>query len=188
MAAGMMGLLLAGLAMLLWPAFSSLCLRAVLAVAPRHVAGPLASLGASWRRMQTFVWQARRKTLAVGAMSVGLWFLHLLQIWFFALLLRVHVPLHMHLAIMPLALLAGLLPLTFAGVGTRDATIILLYAPFASPASAAALGLLCTLRYVLPALLGATMLSGVTYPDKAPAPPELALDSPDAGPGREILP
>jgi uncharacterized membrane protein YbhN (UPF0104 family) len=44
--------------------------------------------------------------------------------------------------------------MTLAGIGTRDAALIYFYLPYFSPASAAALGLYCTLRYVLPALFG----------------------------------
>ena len=53
-----------------------------------------------------------------------------------------------------LSLLVGLLPVTFAGIGTRDAAIIVLYQPYFSTEVGAALGLLCTMRYVIPALVG----------------------------------
>ena len=63
-----------------------------------------------------------------------------------------------HLALAPLAFLAGLLPLTFAGVGTRDAALIAFYQPYMNAPTAAALGLLCTSRYLLPALGGLPFL------------------------------
>ena len=75
-----------------------------------------------------------------------------------------------HLAIMPLAILAGLLPLTFAGVGTRDAAIIATYLPFMPAATGAALGILCTSRYIVPAIIGLPMLGDMmtrSKPDKA---------------------
>jgi hypothetical protein len=50
------------------------------------------------------------------------------------------------------------LPLTFAGVGTRDAALIIFYQPYLNPPVAAALGLLCTVRYILPALAGLPLL------------------------------
>ena len=62
-------------------------------------------------------------------------------------------------ALAPLAILAGLLPLTFAGVGTRDAALVALYAPYFSAATGAALGLLCTSRYFLPAIGGLPFLN-----------------------------
>ncbi|MCG8507710.1 MAG: hypothetical protein MI741_00645, partial [Rhodospirillales bacterium] len=58
------------------------------------------------------------------------------------------------LALAPLAILAGLVPFTFAGIGTRDAALIFLFSPFMDAGTGAALGLLCTMRYVLPALGG----------------------------------
>jgi uncharacterized membrane protein YbhN (UPF0104 family) len=76
----------------------------------------------------------------------------------FTVAIRAVVPFPANLAIAPLAILAGLLPLTFAGVGTRDAALVFFYAPYMSAPAAAALGLLCTLRYVLPALIGLPFL------------------------------
>ena len=112
----------------------------------------------SWREMHGFFWQRRAFCLGIMGFSVFLWFLHLVQIWLFALALDAPVPFLANLALVPLAILAGLLPLTFAGVGTRDAALILLLRPFIEPATGAALGLLCTLRYLLPALGGLPFL------------------------------
>ncbi len=63
-----------------------------------------------------------------------------------------------NLALSPLAILAGLLPLTFAGVGTRDAALIVFYQPYFNAPTAAALGLLCTSRYIIPAIAGLPFL------------------------------
>ena len=63
------------------------------------------------------------------------------------------------LVLAPLALLVGMLPLTFAGIGTRDAALIYFYAPFFPAVIGAALGLLCTLRTLVPALAGLPFLS-----------------------------
>ena len=90
--------------------------------------------------------------------SIGIWFLHLLQIWFFILALKAWTPFLANLALSPLAILAGLLPLTFAGVGTRDAALIAFYAPYFPAATGAALGLLCTSRYLMPAIGGLPFL------------------------------
>jgi uncharacterized membrane protein YbhN (UPF0104 family) len=57
-----------------------------------------------------------------------------------------------------LAILVGLLPFTFAGIGTRDAAIVFFYRSFLSAPVAAALGLLFTLRYLVPALAGLPLL------------------------------
>mgnify|MGYP005847060875 CR=1 FL=1 len=59
-----------------------------------------------------------------------------------------------------MALLAGLLPSAFAGIGTRDAALVLLFGPYMTAADAAALGVLCTLTYFLPALGGLPFIGG----------------------------
>ena len=64
-----------------------------------------------------------------------------------------------NLALSSLAILAGLLPLTFAGVGTRDAALVYLYQPYFSASVGAALGILCTSRYFIPALVGLPFLN-----------------------------
>lgn len=97
--------------------------------------------------------------LRIAALSLFLWFLHLVQIWIFVLSLGARMPLLDNLALAPLAILAGLAPLTFAGIGSRDAAIVLLYQPFLPSAAGAALGLLYTSRYFIPALLGLPFLS-----------------------------
>jgi len=51
----------------------------------------------------------------------------------------------------PIAIFVGLLPITLAGIGTRDGALVALIAPHAV---AALVGLFSTLRYVVMALLG----------------------------------
>jgi glycosyltransferase 2 family protein len=118
----------------------------------------LTKLRESWLEMHQYFWSDRRQLLRIALTSVFIWFLHLLQIWFFILALKAWTPFVTNLALSPLAILAGLLPLTFAGVGTRDAALILFYQPFFNAQTAAALGVLCTSRYVLPALGGLPFL------------------------------
>jgi uncharacterized protein (TIRG00374 family) len=116
------------------------------------------SFESGWKEMQKFFWSDKQRVAAVSTMSIFIWFLHLLQIWLFILALRAHAPFVAALALAPLAILAGLLPLTFAGIGTRDAALIVLYQPYFGAPVAAALGLLCTTRYLIPALAGLPFL------------------------------
>jgi uncharacterized protein (TIRG00374 family) len=104
--------------------------------------------------MHAYFWESKARLAKVTITSVFIWFLHLLQIWMFILALKAWAPFLANLALSPLAILAGLLPLTFAGVGTRDAALVLFYQPYFDAPTAAALGLLCTARYVLPATGG----------------------------------
>ena len=159
MTAAVAGGLVVGLAMLGWPAFSEFAFQCAGRVAPAKVVAKLARLQTAWREMQACFWGRPQRLALVAVTSVGIWLLHLLQIWMFVLALRGQVPFLANLALAPLAILAGLLPLTLAGIGTRDAALILFYQPYLAAPVAAALGLLCTLRYVLPALAGAAVVT-----------------------------
>ncbi len=134
--------------------FASFFFSAVCRFAPQRIATKLAALEESWSEMHGYFWQSRGKLILVTSTSLGIWILHLLQIWLFTLALRASVPFMAGMAVSPLALLAGLLPLTFAGIGTRDAEQVYFFAPYMKNADAAALGVLCTMRYVLPAIGG----------------------------------
>lgn len=126
--------------------------------APKKLRSKLEKLQMSWGEMHEYFWRDKVQLLKITGTSVFIWFLHLLQIWFFILALKAWTPFLANLALSPLAILAGLLPLTFAGVGTRDAALILFYQPYFNAPTAAALGLLCTSRYLLPAIGGLPFL------------------------------
>jgi glycosyltransferase 2 family protein len=123
-------------------------------VLPVRMKPMLEKLGGAWREMYSYFWQHPSRLFLVVGNSIVIWFFHLVQIWVFVLALRAQAPFLASLALAPLAILAGLLPLTFAGVGTRDAALILFFRPYLDAPTGAALGMLCTLRYVLPALGG----------------------------------
>ena len=127
-------------------------------IAPKKVREKLKSLQGSWGEMREYFWSDKARLVKISSTSVFIWFLHLLQIWFFILALKAFAPFLSSLALSPLAILAGLLPLTFAGVGTRDTALVLLYQPYFDATVAAALGLLCTSRYFLPAVGGLPFL------------------------------
>ena len=128
------------------------------AIAPKKIKAKIQKLQISWEEMLAYFWHDKNQLLKITFTSIFIWFLHLLQIWFFILALKAWTPLIANLALAPLAILAGLLPLTFAGVGTRDAALIAFYQPYFDAPTAAALGLLCTSRYLLPAIGGMPFL------------------------------
>lgn len=128
-------------------------------ILPKSFQKKLHTLETSWLEMHGYFWGNKTQLLKVTSTSIFLWFLHLLQIWFFILALKAWTPFIISLALSPLAILAGLLPLTFAGVGTRDAALVYLYQPYFSASVGAALGILCTSRYFLPALVGLPFLT-----------------------------
>ncbi len=127
-------------------------------LAPQKLSQKFSKLQVAWGEMHHYFWSDKRQLFKISLTSIFIWFLHLLQIWLFILALRAYVPFWVNLALSPLAILAGLLPLTFAGVGTRDAALILFYQPYFNPQIGAALGILCTSRYFLPALVGLPFL------------------------------
>ena len=64
------------------------------------------------------------------------------------------------LALIPIVTFIGLLPITLAGIGTRDAAIIYLFSPFVSYTVAFSVGLIFTLiRYIIPSIVGGFFVS-----------------------------
>ena len=151
------GLVLGSL-LLASPQFAKAFFGLAEAIAPKKIRSKLETMRQSWQEMHAYFWRDRDQLLKITGTSVFIWFLHLLQIWFFILALKAWAPFVANLALSPLAILAGLLPLTFAGVGTRDAALILFYQPFFDAPTAAALGLLTTSRYLIPAIGGLPFL------------------------------
>jgi len=126
---------------------------------PANLGEKIAAFASSWQEMCSYIRTRKKLAFKVATISVIIWFLHLLQIWFFILMLNGSVPFLSHLALTPLAIFAGLIPLTFAGMGTRDAALIFFLRGYLAPSMAAALGILCTLRYIIPAILGLPFLN-----------------------------
>jgi glycosyltransferase 2 family protein len=117
------------------------------------------NMSISWSEMQNYFFQDKLKLSLIVLNSILIWFLHLLQIWFFILALNLWVPFKYNIAFASLSILVGLLPISIAGIGTRDAAIIFFYKPFIDPASGAALGILFTTRYLMPAIIGLPFFS-----------------------------
>ena len=122
-------------------------------ILPAKFAAKVSKISDAWFQMQSYFWEHPLRTGGIVLLSLVTWFFNLSQVWLFALAIG-SVSLLTNLALAPLANLAGLLPITFAGIGTRDAAIIYFYEPYLGTDGGAALGLLTTLRYFVPALLG----------------------------------
>jgi uncharacterized membrane protein YbhN (UPF0104 family) len=125
---------------------------------PDRFGGPVARLGGAWSELLAGLWGPGGRGPVIVLASLALWLLHLVQIWLLARSLAPRMPLLPTVALVPLAIVAGLLPLTVAGVGTRDAALVAVLAGYLPATTAAALGVLTTLRYVLPALFGLPFL------------------------------
>jgi glycosyltransferase 2 family protein len=144
---------------LISPGFGCALLRTLGALAPRRFRPKLDALAQAWRGTVGDLWRQPTRAASIILASLASWLVQLGQIWLFALALGAAVPFAANLALAPLAILVGLLPFTLAGIGTRDAALIVLYQPYMAAPAAAALGLLCTLRYLLPALAGLPLLA-----------------------------
>lgn len=92
-------------------------------------------------------------------LSIVLWFLHLLQFYFMFLALHSQVSAFDVFRLVPLAILVGLIPLTLAGMGTRDSAMIYIFKPYESAALIAGVGLFASLRYFVPGILGLPFLN-----------------------------
>lgn len=104
--------------------------------------------------------QRRRMALLVAS-ALLLWTLHVLQFVWMHRAAGGAAPDALVWSRVPMALFVGLLPVTFAGIGTRDAALVYLLAAASGEGPALALGVLGTLRYVVPALAGLPFLSSL---------------------------
>jgi uncharacterized protein (TIRG00374 family) len=115
--------------------------------------GAIDAFADQWLATTQWFWRDSGRAVVTVLVSLGLWAAHLMQIWLFARSLG-EVPLIGSLAAATLAILVGLLPFTIAGIGSRDAALVVLFGSWLSGAQGAALGVLATMRYLLPALAG----------------------------------
>lgn len=125
---------------------------------PGRVSLRLTGFMSNWADMVEWFWSQRARASATVLFSVAIWAGHLCQFWLFTKAVHATVPLIDNLAFATLSILAGLLPLTMAGIGSRDAAIIHFYSAWLSPAAGAAVGILATSRYLLPAIAGAPFM------------------------------
>ena len=138
--------------------FTSLFFKITKPLLPGKIEEKAQLLLGSWHNYRDYLMNESGRFTKVASISVFIWFMHLFQIWLFILAINSWAPFVDNLALAPLSILAGLLPITFAGVGTRDAALIFFYQPYMAAPTAAALGLLCTSRYIMPALGGIPFL------------------------------
>ncbi|MBE90597.1 MAG: lysylphosphatidylglycerol synthetase [Rhodospirillaceae bacterium] len=138
--------------------FAEVCFSTAISLAPGRLPDKIATLQAAWLDTLVQFWSDKRNAAIVIIGSVILWLLHICQIWLFVFALNHTIPFASNAAMASLSIFVGLLPFTFAGIGTRDVALIFFYQPFLAAPVAAALGLFCTLRYLLPALIGLPFL------------------------------
>ncbi len=96
------------------------------------------------------------KKLSVHIVFASLlnWFLQLTQVYFFFLSLNYAVPFELVFALVPAAIIVGLVPVTIGGMGTRDSALIILFSEYAPAELMLGVGLLFSTRYWIPSLIG----------------------------------
>jgi hypothetical protein len=75
-------------------------------------------------------------------------------LWLFTVALGLGIPFTVSVSLSAVALMAGQLPFTFAGLGARDVALVVLLAGYTTPELAAAMGVLISSRGLLPPVMG----------------------------------
>jgi len=96
----------------------------------------------------------RKNVARIFLINFLLWLVFIFQGYVLLLAVGVDISIIVAYGLLPLAIFVGLLPVTVSGMGTRDTAFILLFSPFAPTEVMVLYGLLFSLRYILPALLG----------------------------------
>jgi glycosyltransferase 2 family protein len=146
------------LLVILVPAFSNIFFKGLRLLLPKNLKIKLDAFKVDWYEMQSYIRKNKLNTLKIAIVSILISFIFFFQGWIFILGLKAYLPFSYNLALMPYAVLAGLVPLTFAGIGSRDSAIILLYQSFIGAGPAAALGVLFATRFIFTAILGLPFL------------------------------
>ena len=88
------------------------------------------------------------------ATSLFIWLIHLFQICLFAYAIGMNIISFKYIFLVIISILVGLLPISFAGIGTRDAALLYFLAPYFGEEKCLLLGILLTSRYIIPAIFG----------------------------------
>ncbi|MCK4947351.1 MAG: flippase-like domain-containing protein [Candidatus Aureabacteria bacterium] len=95
------------------------------------------------------------KLVLAAILSAASWFIQVFQIFCFFKAFSNDAEIVLTFALVPIAIFIGLIPIAFAGIGTRDKALIVLFGWYGYPDYLmAAVGLMCTVRYIIPALCG----------------------------------
>ena len=92
--------------------------------------------------------------LSIVLISLLFWGGHLFQIYMFFQSANVEIPYIQVIYYMPIAIIVSLVPITVGGLGTRDATLLFLLSSIYPTESIVLAGLLISLRYFIPGILG----------------------------------
>jgi glycosyltransferase 2 family protein len=131
---------------------SGYCLLAL--CLPEKISKKIRPLFLAWTATQRFLSIYPSVILKLLSMSVFISFIHFFGLWLMFKSIAPDLSLLLHFALTPISVLAGLVPLTFSGIGIRDAALVALFTRYVGAEMAAAFGLLFTIRLLLLALPG----------------------------------
>ena len=98
------------------------------------------------------------KVIFYQIISILIWAIHLFQLSIFAYSLNIEVSFDSDLLFLALTILIGLLPISFAGIGTREAALVFFFSSNYDITNCLLLGFLFTSRYLIPGFFGITFL------------------------------
>lgn len=101
----------------------------------------------------------RAAVMLLSAQTLGLWCLHLAQIQLFLWAAGIDLSPLIAAPKVALSLFVGVLPVSFCGIGTRDAALAYFLHDDGAPAALAVVGMLTATRYIVPGLVGTPYLS-----------------------------
>lgn len=104
------------------------------------------------------------RLLFILALSAVIWLIQVYQFHMLFACFHRDVPAGVSMSLIPQSILAGLLPITVAGIGTRDSALIYLFRPWVETEIIAGVGVLATIRYLIPALIGIPYLNRYIAP------------------------
>jgi uncharacterized protein (TIRG00374 family) len=155
----------AGLPAAIWPLLGAMAVAcAILILSERAAELWRAAMGRAWPRRKLrklrelaegwpdLLQALRGRRAGIALFSLLLWIVHLTQMWMFTVALSVRIPFTVCASLSAIALMAGQVPLTLAGLGARDVALVVLLAGYMTPEEAAAMGILVASRGLLPPL------------------------------------
>jgi len=97
--------------------------------------------------------------IAIFAISILIWMGSAFQIFLLYSAVGKHIPFTFSIAVSPIAILIRILPITVAGMGTRDLSLVYLFSAYSTDSASISVGLLFSfLRYWILALIGIPFL------------------------------
>jgi hypothetical protein len=130
---------------------AALLVQTMTAMLPDRRLRKLHELVTGWSSLLRLL-RGRRRWIV--SYSLVLWLTHLFQLWLFTVALGLGIPFTVSASLSAVALMAGPLPFTFAGLGARDVALVVLLAGYTTPELAAAMGVLISTRGLLPPVMG----------------------------------